>query len=459
MILRDYQVRAIDEVRQSYRTGHRRPLLVSPCGSGKTVIFSHIGKSAAERGKRVMILVHRQELIDQVSAALDNCAVPHGIIAASHDRKLAGSVTVASVMTLIRRVKQTKAPDLLIIDEAHHAVSDSWGAIIRAYPTARLLGVTATPTRTSGQGLGDVFDDMIYGPGVRELTDAGHLAPARVFAPPTIDTTGMHTLMGDYLKSEIAAAVDKPKVTGDAIEHYQKLTPGRKAVVFCVSLEHAGHMARAAREAGITAVEMDGRMDREVRRRIVRDFVAGAIQWLVTVDIVAEGFDVPDIEVGIFLRPTQSMGLWLQQSGRVLRTAPGKTEAVCLDHAGNTLRHGLPSDDREWSLEGRKRDARAPSESAASIRVCPQCFSAQLSGKPTCMHCGCVFEVKARQVQREEGTLTEITPEQIARRRERQLQGRATSLEQLQAIGRIKGYKPGWAQRVFEARQKKRVAS
>jgi superfamily II DNA or RNA helicase len=450
MILWDYQQRTIEAVREAYRGGYRRPLLVAPCGSGKTIMFSEICASAARRGKRVWILVHRQELLDQVGRALARFEVKHGFIAAGFDPTPA-TVQVASVMTLVKR--DLPPPDLLIIDEAHHATSKSWGTIIDRCPKAHMLGVTATPCRLSGEGLGDVFDTMVRGPSTRELIDQGYLCAPRVFAPPTIDTTGMHTLMGEFVKREVEAAVDKPTVTGNAIEHYQKITPGLKAVVFCVSLEHARRMEGAARSAGLRALMIDGGMDRDIRRRIVTDFAQGALDWLVTVDLVSEGFDVPSIDVGIFLRPTQSRGLWLQQTGRVLRTSPGKTTAWILDHAGNTLRHGFPHEDQEWTLDI-TREKQAPRERLMPIRVCPKCFSAQY-GQLSCIHCGEVFVVKDRTIAETQGELKEITPEERARRQERQHQGRATTLARLEAIARIKGYREGWAQHVYEGRQKR----
>lgn len=456
MILRDYQVKAIDDVRQAYVARYRKPLLVAPTGSGKTVIFCAIGKSAAAKGKRVTILVHRQELLDQVDEALTRAGVPHGLIAAGRRGTAAPNVQIASVMTLVRRLDQAPSPDMIIIDEAHHSSSGSWTKIIDAYPNARLLGVTATPTRLSGAGLGDVFDILIRGPSVEALTEAGYLAPARVFAPPTIDMSGAHTLMGEFLASETQAQVDKPKVTGCAIEHYQKLTPGLKAVVFCVSLKHAAHIAEGARSVGISAVTIDGAMDNGVRRRIIQDFSRGLIQWLVTVDLVSEGFDIPDIEVGIFLRPTQSLGLWLQQAGRILRIAPGKSTAWLLDHAGNTQRHGLPSEDRQWTLESGKPTS-GKSEKPITVRVCPKCFSGQPGGKPVCIYCKFKFEIDSRKVAEESGELEEINPAQAAERRAkaraRQEVGYAASQgrEALENIARIRGYAPGWVDHRLQA--------
>lgn len=461
MQLREYQKKCVEDVRAAYRTGARAPLLTAPTGSGKTSMFSCICKGASERGNKVWILVHRQELIDQVSQALSEFEVRHGVIAPAFRTENRLTVQVASVFSLVRRMASLAPPDLIIIDEAHHAIlSSTWGKIIAAYPKARLLGVTASPTRLSGEGLGDIFDRLISGPTVQALIDDGWLSTVRVFAPPTIDVSQVHMQMGDFKKSELGAAVDKPKVTGDAIEHYQKLTPGQRAVVFCVSIEHARNMAAAARGVGLTAVMIDGTMDRELRRGVVNDFKNGHINWLVTVDLVSEGFDCPGIEVGISLRPTQSLGLWLQQCGRCLRTAPGKSTATILDHAGNSLRHGLPTEERAWTLDGAAR-SNVRQNSGASVRVCPKCFSAQRSGKPSCSGCGHVFAVEPRVVEKESGTLTEITQEQIEARRERQKVGRAPTLEALVELGRMRNYKDPrkWAEYVMQGRTMKRSAS
>ncbi len=458
MNLYDYQQAALNDIRRAYREKCRAPLLVSPTGSGKTVMFSAICKGIEERGKRAWILCHRQELVDQISETLNEFGVVHGIIQSGTIPRPSARVQVASVFSLVRHLAQTAAPDLIVIDEAHHCILRStWGKILSAFPQALLLGVTATPARLSGEGLGDTFDRLILGPSVAELIERGRLSPVRVFAPPTIDVSQVGSKMGEFIKSQLSAAVDKPKITGDAIAHYQAITPGARAAVFCCSLEHAAHMAKAARDAGITAITIDGHTDKSVRRAIIRDFSNGLIQWLVSVDLISEGFDCPGIDVGISLRPTQSLGLWLQQCGRILRTAPGKSCATILDHAGNSLRHGLPTEDRDWSLSGKVQKS-GSGERAVSVRVCPSCFSAQRSGGSVCKHCGAAFPVEPRTVSRQKGQLQEITQEEIDARRERQRQGQAKSLENLIAIGRTRGYKDpeGWAAHAMGGRKWKR---
>lgn len=406
--LRDYQQRGFAEIQQAYRDKFKAPLYVLPTGGGKTVLFVAIAQSAMQRGKRVLILVHRQELLDQVCATLTQFGIPHGVIAASYEGAPRHAVQVASVMSLIRRLDKTPTPDLCIWDEAHHCVAETYRKIIRHFPQSRILGVTATPT---AQGLGEIFDTLILGPSVAELTERGYLAPARVFAPPTINTQGMHTLMGEYLPSEIAERADKPSVTGDAIKHYQRLAPGRKAAVFCCSLKHADNIAAAAREAGISALCIDGTMAHDIRRQIVADFAAGKIKWLISCAILAEGFDCPDIEVGIFLRPTQSEGLWIQQMGRCLRVAPGKTSAILIDHAGNSTKWGHPDDARDWAraLTATPERKGKPAEKPPSYRVCAGCHASNHLWRKECRECGAPFEVAGREVRQVEGELEEVT--------------------------------------------------
>jgi superfamily II DNA or RNA helicase len=204
---------------------------------------------------------------------------------------------------------------------------------------------------------------------------------------------------------------------------------------------------------------IDGTMDRNLRRGVIYDFKNGRIKWLVTVDLVSEGFDCPGIEVGISLRPTQSLGLWLQQCGRCLRVSAGKSIATVLDHAGNSLRHGLPTEDRIWSLSASA--ARNPKfSSAQSVRVCPKCFSAQRSARSDCGNCGHTFKIEPRVVAKEAGTLTEITAEDIAARKARQAVGQTKKLEALTELGRMRNYKDpaAWARYVIQGREKKKSA-
>ncbi len=453
--LRPYQNTLIERARANFITGKRSQLLVLPTGGGKTVCFSFMAGRAVEKGLRVWILAHRVELLDQISKTLTGFGVPHGMIAPGYMGDRRKPVQVASVFTLARRLDRYDAPDLIIVDEAHHAISEStWGRVVTAFPAAKLLGVTATPIRLSGEGLGDLFQSMVVGPSMRDLIEQGALSPYRLFAPAGVDLSGVHTRMGDFVRGEIEAAMDKPSVTGDAVSHYQKLAPGRRAVAFCVSVEHAVHVAEQFRAAGIPAQAIDGAMDRSLRASVLSEFSAGRVQVLASCDLISEGFDVPAIEAAILLRPTQSLGLYLQQVGRALRTFPGKTEAVILDHAGNVKRHGLPDEDRVWSLDGSAKKKGAQ-RSEVPVKTCGSCF-ATVAAMATHCSCGFEFPVQRREVEHVEGELQEIDLATAVRQR-RQEQGRAQSEADLVAIGRKRGMKRPelWARHVLRARAAK----
>jgi DNA repair protein RadD len=454
--LRENQHAAIARIRQSFAQGHRAPLLCAPCGFGKTRVFAHICAAAAAKGNRVLLLAHRVELVQQISEALSDEGCAHGYIAGGYGWSAGASVHVASVFSMPSRLEAVN-PDLVIVDEAHHAVADTvWGRVLAAYPRAKVLGVTATPCRLSGQGLDDVFDDLIEGPSYDELIEQGFLTPVKVYAPPTVDATGLRTRAGDYQAREVIDLVDQPRITGDCIAHYRRIAPGARAVVFDVSVEAAGRRAAAFRDAGFTAAAIDGKTDRAVRALAVRDFREGRLQVLVSCDLISEGFDLPAIEVGICLRPTQSLSLWLQQSGRVLRPFPGKTHAILFDHAGNTLRHGLPTERRAWSLAGITETLKR-AQPRAGLRTCPACFAVSISGSTFCRSCGKPFPAVPRKVEEQKGDLEEVTAETLAaKRRAKERQG-ARTLESLIAIGRIRGYASPerWAHAVMSARMKK----
>ena len=404
MQLRAYQQQAIDDLRNAYRTGCRAPLLVGPTGMGKTCIFSTIAQSAVGRGRQVLILVHRRELLHQASRKLTDIGLDHGLIAAGIPAT-DHPVRIASVQTLARRLPTMDwQPSLIIIDEAHHASAGSWKTVLNKWPDAFRLGVTATPCRLDGRGLGIAFDQLVLGPSVADLTDWGFLSPARIYAPPVVaDLTGLRRRAGDYAADQAATAMDRPTVTGDAIAHYQRLAPGQRAIAFCCSIDHANHVAASFNAAGIPAATLLGNTpDRDA---VVAAFDAGSVQILVTVDVVSEGFDIPAASCAILLRPTQSLGLYLQQVGRVLRPAPGKDHALVLDHVGNVHRHGFPDDHREWSLTEGARGATGVS--APSVRTCPECFAA-FKPAPQCPVCGAQCAAEPRTLQQIEGELLEI---------------------------------------------------
>lgn len=461
--LRGYQQSIIDAVRAAFIAGHRSQLIVSPVGSGKTVMFSYMARSAVSKGLRVWILAHRVELLEQISKTLRGFEVPHGMIAPGYPGDRHQRVQVASVFALARRLDRYEAPDLIVIDEAHHAIAGStWGHVLQAFPHAKRLGVTASPCRLSGEGLGDLFGHMVLGPSMADLIEIGALSRYRLFAPAGLDLSGVHSRAGDFVRGELASAMDKPKITGDALNHYRKLADGKRAVAFCVSVEHAKNVASQFAAAGIPSASLDGAMDSDARRQTTDDFAAGKIRVLTSCDVLSEGYDCPAIEVAILLRPTQSLSLYIQQVGRAMRTFDGKTEALILDAAGNSGRHGLPDDARAWSLAGAGKKKAAPRE--VPVKTCGSCFRTVVAQATHCI-CGFEFTVKPRTIQEIEGELAEVelkkrddarqaALKEVARHQARIAQGRARSIEELVAIGRARGIKRPelWAQHVFRAR-------
>lgn len=506
--LRNYQDAGVTSLRGEYMQGRDSVLYVLPTGGGKTVIFSHVAEQAARRGNRICILVHRQELLDQTSRSLREIGVRHGLIGAGYSMDLSVGVQIASVQTLVRRLHQIPASffQLLIVDEAHHAVAGSWAKVISHYSNAKVLGVTATPERLDGRGLGDKFQSMVLGPDSAWLTEQGFLAPARVFAPPSqIDTSNIRTRMGDYDMEDAAEAMSGSAIMGDAVSHYQRHLSHGTAIAFCCNIAHARAVAEAFQEAGIRAAVIDGTLTKDDRRQMISDLGTGKIQVLSSCMIISEGTDVPTVTGAILLRPTQSVSLYLQQVGRALRPAPGKAEAIILDHVGNSLRHGLPDTPREWSLEGRKKRDRL---AAPPVKVCPGCYACIAPAHKECPECGHVFEVEKRELRHVEGELQEACPYRVgdeirmaqprpnlaatgwivravirssgklivhnrgyhggredlllefsqvrlSRRGKDNERAQAKTIEDLKAIAAQRGYSPGWAYHVAQSREAK----
>jgi len=445
MNLRPYQTQLITDIRLQYQLGHKRVLAVLPTGGGKTVCFSYIAQQAAKKGNRVCVLVHRQELLDQASRAMP---MLHGRIAAGRSMDLSHAVQIASVQTLARRLHLLPRDffQLLVVDEAHHTNAGTWRKVLEHFHKAHLLGVTATPIRGDGRGLGEYYQAMVEGPTAQQLTDAGFLAAAKVLAPPGFSATGLRKRMGDFDTKESEQRVGT--IMGDCLGHYRKHLPGQTAIAFCCSVAHAEAVAALFQSAGIAAASIDGSMTGEQRSDLLQALGTGRLKVLTSCALIGEGVDVPSVGGCILLRPTQSESLHLQMIGRCLRPSGSKV-AVVLDHVGNTLRLGHHLEQRDWTLDGlKKRDQ----EKAPSVKVCPQCFATSMSAAQVCRECGHVFAPQERrELQQVDGELVEIAAR--ARRRE---QSSARDLESLRELAQQRGYKRGWAERVYQARLAKR---
>jgi len=368
----------------------------------------------------------------------------------------------------------------ILVHNCHHAIAGSWRRVVERFASARVLGVTATPERLDGKGLRDVFSDLVRGPEVRDLVRDGHLSAPLYYAPPQhIDMASVQLRRGDYDQKGLESVMDAPKITGDAVDHYRRICAGKPAVVFCVSIAHAEHVAEEFRRAGFRAATIDGTLSPEDRRDRVRSLGNGRLQVLTSCEIINEGFDLPIVSVGILLRPTQSLGLHLQQIGRVLRPAPGKDRAVILDHAGNLARHGLAEDIRDWSLDGaEKRKKKAKAEDTIKTRQCPECFACH-PWAASCQECGYEYVTDGRQIEVVGGDLVAIDTRfqqcggcqhvhsrwdascpkcgmvHDAVRARKKEQSRAQTLDELVALGKRRGYANpyGWARHTWNARQ------
>lgn len=406
---REYQSKLKRDLYDAIRAGYRRPLCVLPTGGGKTHVMAEIIQDGISKSRRIFYCAHRQELIDQPSRKLDALGIDHGIIMANHWRYRPHlHVQVASVPTLVNR-KLPHPPEIIFFDEAHRSRAASYQKIIDRYPRALVVGFTATPIRTDGKGLGNIYDVMICGPSVAELTDMGHLVPTRVFAPSKPDLAGVKKTGGDYNQGGLQKAMDKAALTGDIVEHWRRLAENRTTVLFAAGIEHSIHLRDAFRAAGVVAEHLDGETDNTARRALLHGLAVGKIQVLCSVGVLTEGWDCPSVSCCILARPTASTGLYLQMAGRVLRPSAGKTDCLILDHAGNTLRHGMVDEEREWSLDVDQPTKPQKKIDMSMPKVCPECFAVVRIATRVCA-CGYVFSTSDRGMpDHVDGNLEEIT--------------------------------------------------
>jgi superfamily II DNA or RNA helicase len=361
MILRSYQDCDVGRIRASFQQGAKRICYAAPTGSGKTVLFAYITHRAAERSQRVVILVHRQELIEQTCKALAAEGLRYGVIAAGYPEDLDALVQVCMAQTLVNRLDRLCDVRLVIVDEAHHVMAATWRTILAALPNAMVLGVTATPERLDGKGLRDVFEVLIIGPTVKTLIAEGWLSPFAVFAPERmVSLKGVRAVAGDYAIGELARRMNTETVLTDVLDEYRKHLLGRTAIAFCTTIDHSRTAARFLRGAGIRTEHLDGDASHRERQAILGRLETGETSIVCNCSLISEGLDIPSVGGVILLRPTKSLSVFLQQIGRALRPAPGKDRAIVLDHSGNVFKHGMPDLEHPWSLDVARRKRAEP---------------------------------------------------------------------------------------------------
>ena len=458
--LRPDQQELLDRTREAMKT-HRRVCMQAPTGFGKTVTAAELMKRVTERGRRAVFGCHRIEILEQAAKTFTRFDIPYGVVAPGFSPQPYAPIQIASIPTLVSRIKRGKmvpGADLYVPDEAHHCVAPSFAVVGTHYKDAYHIGLSATPERADGKGLDSQFDALVCGPSVKWLIDHGHLSDYRAFAPNSPDMTGVHTVHGEFDREETEAVMDKSTITGNAIDHYLRYAKGRKFIAYCVSIKHSIHTMEQFRAAGIACWHVDGATDRDERRMAMDDFRAGDLLGLTNCEIFTEGVDCPDAEVMIGLRPTKSLPLFLQMCGRVLRPVAGKT-ALLMDHGGNLQRHGLPDDERAWSLQGRKARKKAEEEAGETVqtRQCPACFMVHRPA-PQCPSCGHAYEAQPREVEERAGDLVEIDKERHRRALKDETRNARTE-EALIALGRSRGYKDpeGWARVQVRIREEYRL--
>ena len=433
MELRDYQSDLISEVFTAYDEGFKAPCIVLPCGGGKSVILAEIAKIYTAMDKRVLFLVHRKELCGQIFSTF----VRYGVRMENCDIEMVQTVSrriSRACGTLIRR------PDLIITDENHHSLAKTYKRIYDYFSDVSRIGVTATPERIDGSGLDDVNDKLIVGVTAKWLIAHGYLSSYDYYAP-LIDMPKFHIKHGDFIQSEVADffAKNRSKVYGDVIRHYKNIAGGKQAIAYLPTVESSKDTALEFLNAGITAAHIDGGTPKAERDSIISAFRSGEVKILCNVDIVSEGFDVPDCECVILLRPTKSLILYTQQAMRCMRFKEGK-RAIIIDHVNNLKRFGFPDRDREWLLEGhphKKKDGEQP------LKICDKCFAAVPIGTRICPVCGSEFETEEQTREHVDAELVKIN--QAAQRVKFYLTpNECETVEELVEYARYHGYKPGW---------------
>ena len=459
MNLRPYQSDVGAKFHDAVAAGRRKVLLVAPTGAGKTVIGCTIIKSYVDRHQSVLMLAHRREIIAQTSAKLFAGDVSHGIIQAGYPSHPLRPVQLASVQTLDARALRSSMPlpsaKLIVVDEAHHTPARTYRKIIEAYPEATVLGLTATPCRGDGRGLGGDFDTIIECPQVDELIGLEHLVQPIYYAPSIPDLKGVHSRAGDYVESELAQRMDRPQLIGDIVGHWLRYGERRKTVAFAVNVEHSIHLRDEFVRQGVKAEHIDGGTPKVERDAVLKRLETGELDLVSNCMVLTEGWDMPEVGCCILARPTKQLGLYRQMVGRVLRTAAGKANAIVLDHSGAVHRLGLVEDRVEWTLaEDRKAELPAQQKRerrGEEICICTECGAVRFGGL-ACSSCGFLPKRQGVAVDVVEGDLGLVTADRKVRDRVYSLDEKINWIAQLNHIVMERGKNPGSVFHLFVAK-------
>ena len=453
--LRPYQRDVIDKFHDAVAAGRRRIILVAPTGSGKTIIGADIINTTTRAQKRVLVLAHRREIIQQTAAKLSMNRVYPGIIMAGVQPRPLELAQLASIQTLWVRSQHTgrmdlPPADLLVIDECHHAPAKTYRKIIAAYPDAVLLGLTATPCRGDGRGLGGIFETMIECPQVPDLISLGFLVPTRTYAPVDPDLSGVRTRHGDYVETELADRMDRAKLVGDIVTHWHKYGERRRTVAFAVSVGHSIHIRDEFIRSGVRCEHIDGSTPKPERDATLARLATGEIEVVSNCMVLTEGWDMPEVGCCILARPTKKMGLYRQMIGRVLRPAPTArpmrscsiTPERCSDTASSRTRSSGRSTPIASPRTGRTQRARE-STARASWNAPPAARSALPASRAAIA--GSCRSGRRGACPSRTVTLRWSTDHAAPTGNVYSPEERERWHGMLICIGQERGYKPGWA--------------
>jgi superfamily II DNA or RNA helicase len=461
--LRGYQKELIDRIRQSLASGHRHIIVQSPPRTGKTVVMAEIARRTTDKGNSVCFIIHRKEVLEQAKATFQEQGVDPDLLEAG------------MVQSLTRHIDQIYPPEVILIDEAHHALAKSYTRILKAFPQAYVLLFTATPVRTGKNQLDQIADDIIVGKSIKELTEQGFLAPFKYYGAKDKDVDDKklrRSSTGDYVTASIEEAVSH-KIYSHTVDEYLSKADGKQAVVYTYSVEAANHLAAEFNAKGITAEAIDATTPAQVRDTAVQMFRDQQLKILVNVNLFTEGIDLPNVDCVIMVRPTMSLALYMQFSMRCLNPRPGKV-ATIIDQVGNWERFGLPNADRDWKSLAKSKAVPTKSLKRGGVQViqCPDCFGVVEKSEVednTCPECGYSPLIKTRGYAEQKAELLEITEsDQVKRikkiisdqvlmnvvgKRIDQLQSR----QEFQAYAKLHGYKPGWVWYMWDRKKKGRI--
>lgn len=437
-----YQQDLVNRARTELAKGHKGVMIVSPPGSGKSIVIAEIARLATKNGKQILFTVNRKELVNQIT----NSFVKQDV-----DLSLCTIMTVGKVANRLEKIPK---PDLIIIDEAHHSLAKTYKKIFNHFKNAHILGFTATPVRLSGKGFKDIYDDLVLGPKISWLIENHYLAPYTYYSVNLIDQTKLKkSSTGDYTHKSIENA-GKNIVYGDVIQSYHKFANNTKAIIYSYSVHSCQQIAKEFNKNNIPAKEVDGKTKKEDRDKAMQDFRDGKIKILVNAELYGEGVDVPDCETVIMLRPTQSLSLFIQQSMRCMRYQPDK-QAIIIDQVANYTRFGLPDMDRVWTLEDRaKHPQREGGSDGITIKTCPNCFGVIMASYHKCPLCGYRFEAEFRKLaedKRAELEKINLDAKEMRERKKKEQElllrdpSTFTSFKEFAIYGKAMGHKPGWA--------------